>query len=76
MMPKTVDKIVDIDIFQDVFGSIDKNFIESIVSIASLIFIDGQEFLMMTKDSTFAYGDRICKMLSLEHDSSKPQPIS
>nr|XP_027194012.1 RCC1 and BTB domain-containing protein 2-like [Dermatophagoides pteronyssinus] len=61
MMIKTVDKIVDIDIFQDVFGSIDKNFIESIVSIAN---------------STFAYGDQICKMLWLEPDSSKPQKIS
>nr|XP_027200727.1 guanine nucleotide exchange factor SRM1-like [Dermatophagoides pteronyssinus] len=76
MMPKTVDKIVDIDIFQDVFGSIDKNFIKSIVSIASLFEDDGKNFLMMTKDSTFAYGDQICKMLSLKHDSSRPQPIS
>ena len=76
MMIKTVDKIVDIDIFQDVFGSIDKNFIKSIVSIASLFEDDGKNFLMMTKDSTFAYGDQICKMLSLKHDSSRPQPIS
>nr|XP_027193999.1 RCC1 and BTB domain-containing protein 2-like [Dermatophagoides pteronyssinus] len=61
MMAKIVDKIVDIDIFQDIFCEIDQNFIRSIVSIAN---------------STFAYGDRICRMLSLEHDSSKPQKIS
>ena len=73
-MIKTVDKIVDIDIFQDVFGSIDKNFIESIVSISS-VFNDEQNFLMMTKNSIYAYGERICKMLSLKHDSSKPQKI-
>nr|XP_027193998.1 RCC1 and BTB domain-containing protein 2-like [Dermatophagoides pteronyssinus] len=74
MMAKTVDKIIDIDIFQDVFGSFDKNFIKSIVSISS-VFYDEQNFLMMTKNSTFAYGERICEMLSLEHDSSKPQKI-
>nr|XP_027200730.1 uncharacterized protein LOC113794789 [Dermatophagoides pteronyssinus] len=75
MMPKIVDKIVDIDIFQDVFGAIDQNFIKSIVSIVSL-FNDRQEFLMMTNDSTFAYGERICKMLSLKFDKFKPQKIS
>ncbi|XP_027200729.2 RCC1 and BTB domain-containing protein 1-like [Dermatophagoides pteronyssinus] len=75
MMAKIVDEIVDINIFQDKFYAIDQNFLYSIVSIASL-FNDGQNFLMMTKDSTFAYGDRICEMLSLKHDSSKPQKIS
>ncbi|KAH9414294.1 hypothetical protein DERP_008492 [Dermatophagoides pteronyssinus] len=76
MMIKTVDKIVDIDIFQDVFGSIDKNFIESIVSIASLFEYNSKNFLMMTKDSTFAYGHLICRMLSLEYDLFKPRPIT
>ena len=74
MMAKIVDEIVDIDIFKKVFSGIDKNFIISIVSISSL-FDDGKNFLLMTKNSTFAYGGRICKMLSLEHDSSRPQPI-
>nr|XP_027193995.1 RCC1 and BTB domain-containing protein 1-like [Dermatophagoides pteronyssinus] len=60
MTNQSVDKIVDIDIFHDTFYAIDKNFIESIVSIAN---------------SLFAYGNRICKMLSLESDSSKPQEI-
>ncbi|XP_075679688.1 RCC1 and BTB domain-containing protein 2-like [Dermatophagoides pteronyssinus] len=76
MMIKTVDKIIDIDIFQDVFGSIDKNFIESIISIASLFKYNSKNFLMMTKDSTFAYGHLICRMLSLEYDLFKPRPIT
>ncbi|KAH7637978.1 hypothetical protein HUG17_9082 [Dermatophagoides farinae] len=35
-----------------------------------------KQFLLMTKDATYAYGEEICSSFSLKHDMSKPQRIS
>ena len=68
---------IDIYLFQDDFKNIDQKFLKSVVSII-IIFISKKEkeFLLMTKEATFAYGEVICSWLSLEHDMSKPQRIS
>ncbi|KAH9501474.1 hypothetical protein DERF_012319 [Dermatophagoides farinae] len=34
-----------------------------------------KQFLLMTKEATFAYGEQICLWLSLEHDMSQPHDI-
>nr|XP_046916401.1 uncharacterized protein LOC124496882 [Dermatophagoides farinae] len=70
------ENIIDIDLFQNDFKKIDQEFLQSVVSIFSFTFDDKKQFLLMTKDATYAYGKQICSWLSLEHDMSKPQRIS
>uniref|UniRef100_A0A6P6YFK1 RCC1 and BTB domain-containing protein 2-like n=1 Tax=Dermatophagoides pteronyssinus TaxID=6956 RepID=A0A6P6YFK1_DERPT len=37
--------------------------------------MDQNDFLFMTDDATYAYGNVICEWLSLEHDPKRPQQI-
>ncbi|KAH7638226.1 hypothetical protein HUG17_9332 [Dermatophagoides farinae] len=69
---------IDIDLFQYGLKKIDQEFLQSVVSIFELFPFSGTEieFLLMTKEATYAYGEVICSCLSLEHDMSKPQRIS
>ena len=69
---------IDIELFQDDLENIDQEFLPSVVSIIRLFpFIDiEKEFLLMTKEATYAYSEEICSWLSLKHDMSKPQQIS
>ncbi|KAH9500993.1 RCC1 and BTB domain-containing protein 1, variant 4 [Dermatophagoides farinae] len=68
---------IDIDLFQYSLKKIDRKFLRTVVSIFSfLFFVIKKEFVLMTKESTYAYGEEICSWLSLEHDMTKPQRIS
>uniref|UniRef100_A0A6P6YB95 Probable E3 ubiquitin-protein ligase HERC4 n=1 Tax=Dermatophagoides pteronyssinus TaxID=6956 RepID=A0A6P6YB95_DERPT len=67
-----IDTDVDINLFQDELRDIDREFILNIVSIAK---ISKFGHLCMTNDATYAYGEAICKWLSLQHDLKLPQQI-
>ena len=63
------DTYVDIELFQDDLKDIDQEFIQSIQSIYKIsTFWSESGYLCMTNDANYAYGDRICKWLSLQHD--------
>ncbi|KAH7637980.1 hypothetical protein HUG17_9084 [Dermatophagoides farinae] len=69
-MARSPTESIDIELFQDDFKNIDQEFLQSVISIFSffpLIFYKIQ-FLLMTKDATYAYGKEICSWLSLEDD--------
>lgn len=75
-MSSSPDAFVDINLFKNNFIAIDKEFIQSIVSIASL-FGKNNEYIFITNDnSTYAYGKEICSWLSFVHDPKQPQRIS
>ncbi|XP_075588697.1 uncharacterized protein LOC142597648 [Dermatophagoides farinae] len=68
---------IDIDLFQDDFKKIGQEFLQSVVSIFSFVpYIGLKQFLLMTKEATYGYGEEICSWLSLKHDMTKPQQIS
>ncbi|KAH9414687.1 RCC1 and BTB domain-containing protein 1 [Dermatophagoides pteronyssinus] len=70
------DTYVDIELFQDDLKDIDQEFIQSIQSIYKIsTFWSESGYLCMTNDANYAYGDRICKWLSLQHDPKRPQQI-
>ncbi|XP_075679374.1 RCC1 and BTB domain-containing protein 1-like [Dermatophagoides pteronyssinus] len=72
------DTDVDIELFQDDLKNIDREFIPSIVSIFK-ISTHAREigFLFITNNNTtYAYGDDICKWLSLKHDPKRPKQIN
>ncbi|XP_075589213.1 RCC1 and BTB domain-containing protein 2-like [Dermatophagoides farinae] len=79
-MARSATEIIDINLFQDDFKNMDQKFLPSVVSIISIFIYENykpkKQFLLMTKEATFAYGEQICLWLSLEHDMSKPQRIS
>ncbi|XP_027202647.2 RCC1 and BTB domain-containing protein 2-like [Dermatophagoides pteronyssinus] len=71
-----IDTDVDINLFQDELRDIDREFILNIVSIAKISTSWNQiSYLFMTNDATYAYGERICKWLSLQHDPKLPRQI-
>ncbi|XP_075679407.1 RCC1 and BTB domain-containing protein 2-like [Dermatophagoides pteronyssinus] len=71
------DTWVDIELFQNDLKDIDQEFITSIVSIFKITqFFKEIGFLCMTNDATYAYGEEICKWLSLKHDPKRPQQIN
>ncbi|KAH9414567.1 RCC1 and BTB domain-containing protein 1 [Dermatophagoides pteronyssinus] len=74
-MERSPDTIIDIDLFNKIFNSFEKEFLQTIVSIANL-FGECQEFILMTKNSTFVYGQQICTWLSLNHEQQRPQMIT
>ncbi|XP_075588699.1 uncharacterized protein LOC142597649 isoform X2 [Dermatophagoides farinae] len=76
IMARSPTENIDIGLFQDDFKKIGQEFLQSIVSIFSFTLEDKNEFLLMTEEYTFAYGEEICSWLSLGHDRSKPQRIS
>ena len=62
---------IDFKLFQDDFKNIDQKFLQSVVSIFNIfnyeeIYFEKQ-FLLMTKEATYAYGEEICSWLSLKH---------
>ncbi|KAH9500992.1 RCC1 and BTB domain-containing protein 1, variant 3 [Dermatophagoides farinae] len=70
IMARSPTESIDIELFQDDFKNIDQEFLQSVISIFSffpLIFYKIQ-FLLMTKEATYAYGKEICSWLSLEDD--------
>ena len=70
------DTDVDIELFQNDLKDIDPEFIPSIVSIYKITNTNKEMgFLCMTDDATYAYGEEICKWLSLQHDPKRPQQI-
>ncbi|XP_046915942.2 RCC1 and BTB domain-containing protein 2 [Dermatophagoides farinae] len=75
-MARLPNENIDIELFQDDFKYIDQEFFPSVVSIFSFIFICYKEYLLITEEATFAYGEGICSWLSLKHDMAKPQRIS
>ncbi|KAH9501483.1 hypothetical protein DERF_012328 [Dermatophagoides farinae] len=75
-MARSATETIDINLFQDDFKNIDQKFLPSVVSIFSFTFDDKKQFLLMTKEATYAYGKVICSWLSLKHDMAKPQRIS
>ncbi|KAH9530328.1 RCC1 and BTB domain-containing protein 2 [Dermatophagoides farinae] len=75
-MERSPTENIDIDLFKDDLENIDQGFLQSIISIFSFILNGKNEFLLMTKEATYAYGKEICSWLSLEHNMSKPQRIS
>uniref|UniRef100_A0A6P6XXM8 RCC1 and BTB domain-containing protein 1-like n=1 Tax=Dermatophagoides pteronyssinus TaxID=6956 RepID=A0A6P6XXM8_DERPT len=63
----------DIELFQDDFHLIDREFIRKIVSI----FCDQYYgYLLVTNAATYVFGDKICRWLSLKHDPTRPQKIN
>ncbi|KAH9414329.1 RCC1 and BTB domain-containing protein 1 [Dermatophagoides pteronyssinus] len=71
------DTWVDIELFQNDLKDIDPEFIPSIVSIFKITNKDKEMgFLFMTNNATYAYGEEICKWLSLQHDPKRPQQIN
>ncbi|KAH7638227.1 hypothetical protein HUG17_9333 [Dermatophagoides farinae] len=75
-MARSSTENINIDLFQDDFKKIGQEFLQSVVSIFSFTFDEQKQFLLMTKDATYAYGKLICSWLSLKHNYSKPQRIS
>ena len=75
-MARSLIESIDFKLFQDDFKNIDQKFLKSVVSII-IIFISKKEkeFLLMTEEVTYAYGEVICSWLSLEHDMTRPQRI-
>uniref|UniRef100_A0A6P6XYE8 RCC1 and BTB domain-containing protein 2-like n=1 Tax=Dermatophagoides pteronyssinus TaxID=6956 RepID=A0A6P6XYE8_DERPT len=72
-MANSPDTCVDIELFQDDFHLIDREFIRKIVSI----FCDQYYgYLCMTNDATYAFGEDICTWLSLIHDPTQPKQIN
>ena len=71
---------IDFELFQDDLENIDQKFLQSVVSIFSFFTFEEiyseKQFLLMTKEATYAYSEEICSWLSLDHDMSKPQRIS
>ncbi|XP_046916609.2 RCC1 and BTB domain-containing protein 2 [Dermatophagoides farinae] len=82
-MAKLSSENIDNVLFQDYFKSIDQEFLQSVVSVFTIITTDDYddtnpkiEFLLMTKNDTYAYGKEICSWLSLKHDPKCAQQIS
>ncbi|XP_075677489.1 RCC1 and BTB domain-containing protein 2-like [Dermatophagoides pteronyssinus] len=72
-MANSPDACVDIELFQDDFHLIDREFIRKIVSI----FCDQHHgYLCMTNGATYAFGKYICSWLSLKHDPTRPKRIN
>nr|XP_027198074.1 RCC1 and BTB domain-containing protein 2-like [Dermatophagoides pteronyssinus] len=72
-MANSPDTCVDIELFQDDFHLIDREFIRKIVSI----FCDRYYgYLCMTNGATYAFGKYICSWLSLKHDPTRPKRIN
>ncbi|XP_027198074.2 RCC1 and BTB domain-containing protein 1-like [Dermatophagoides pteronyssinus] len=72
-MANSPDTCVDIELFQDDFHLIDRDFIRKIVSI----FCDQHYgYLCMTNGATYAFGKYICSWLSLKHDPTRPKRIN
>nr|XP_027196358.1 RCC1 and BTB domain-containing protein 1-like [Dermatophagoides pteronyssinus] len=70
------DSYVDIELFKDDLKDIDEEFIRNIESIFKISHKDKQiSFLCMTNNATYAYGEEICKWLSLKDDPKRPQQI-
>ncbi|XP_075679403.1 RCC1 and BTB domain-containing protein 2-like [Dermatophagoides pteronyssinus] len=71
------DTDVDIELFQDDFKYIDQEYFLNIVSIFKITTANlNIGFLGMTKDTIYAYGQGICRWLSLKHDPKQPQQIN
>ena len=79
-MAKLSSENIDNVLFQDYFKSIDQEFLQSVVSVFTITTTDDTnhkiEFLLMTKNDTYAYGKVICSWLSLKHDPKLAQQIS
>ena len=79
-MAKLPSENIDNVLFQDYFESIDQEFLHSVVSVFTILHYDDTnpkiEFLLMTKNATYAYGEKICSWLSLKHDPKLAQQIS
>ncbi|XP_075677492.1 RCC1 and BTB domain-containing protein 2-like [Dermatophagoides pteronyssinus] len=72
-MANSPDTCVDIELFQDDFHLIDREFIRKIVSI----FCDNNfGYFLVTNAATYVFGDKICRWLSLKHDPTRPQQIN
>ncbi|KAH9414572.1 RCC1 and BTB domain-containing protein 1 [Dermatophagoides pteronyssinus] len=72
-MANSPDTCVDIELFQDDFHLIDREFIRKIVSI----FCDHNfGYLLVTNAATYVFGHKICRWLSLKHDPTRPQQIN
>ncbi|XP_075679422.1 RCC1 and BTB domain-containing protein 2-like [Dermatophagoides pteronyssinus] len=71
------DTCLDIELFHDDLKDIDPEFIPSIISIFKIsAYFNKMGFLFITNNNTtYAYGDDICKWLSLKHDPKRPQQI-
>ncbi|KAH9414009.1 RCC1 and BTB domain-containing protein 1 [Dermatophagoides pteronyssinus] len=71
------DSYVDIELFKDDLKDIDEEFIRIIESIFKITALNDKKigFLFITNDATYAYGEEICKWLSLQHDPKQPQQI-
>ncbi|XP_075677502.1 RCC1 and BTB domain-containing protein 2-like [Dermatophagoides pteronyssinus] len=77
MKKPTIDTLMNIDLFQNDLMAIDREFLHNINSIFKIS--DNRNangFLFMTDIATYAYGDEICKWLSLNHDPKRPKRIS
>ncbi|KAH9414007.1 RCC1 and BTB domain-containing protein 1 [Dermatophagoides pteronyssinus] len=72
------DTWVDIELFQNDLKDIDQEFIQSIESIFKISSSNKKMgYLFMTNNNTtYAYGDDICKWLSLKHDPKRPKQIN
>ena len=78
-MTRTPTDNIDIYLFQDDFKNIDQKFLQSVVSIFSFFTFKWsfkKQFLLITENATYAYGDEICSWFSLEHDMAEPKRIS
>ncbi|XP_046915945.2 RCC1 and BTB domain-containing protein 2 [Dermatophagoides farinae] len=78
-MARSLIESIDFKLFQDDFKNIDQKFLQSVVSIFSFFTFKWyfeKQFLLITENATYAYGDEICSWFSLEHDMTKPQRIS
>nr|XP_027198015.1 RCC1 and BTB domain-containing protein 2-like [Dermatophagoides pteronyssinus] len=71
------DTWVDIGLFQNDLKDIDPEFIPNIVSVFKISSHDSDMgFLFITNNNaTYAYGEEICKWLSLQHNPKQPQQI-
>nr|XP_027202267.1 RCC1 and BTB domain-containing protein 2-like [Dermatophagoides pteronyssinus] len=71
-----IDTCIDIQLFENDLKDIDRKFIRKIVYIYKIsAFRNHIGFLFITNHSTYVYGHEICKWLSLQHDSKRPQEI-
>ncbi|KAH9501633.1 hypothetical protein DERF_012468, partial [Dermatophagoides farinae] len=62
---------IDFELFQDDLENIDQELLQSVVSIFSFFTFEEiyfeKQFLLMTKEATYAYSEEICSWLSLKH---------
>ncbi|XP_046916640.2 RCC1 and BTB domain-containing protein 2 [Dermatophagoides farinae] len=79
-MAKLPSENVDNVLFRNYFKFIEQEFLHSVVSVFTILHYDDTnpkiEFLLMTKNATYAYGEKICSWLSLKHDPKLAQQIS